>query len=141
MCGAAMFAASNRSLIMNRVWKLFSAIIAGSAVGTAISAQPLAAAPIAALASLGKPPAADVQTVQWGTQYGPDYDYYGPRYPSNPSGNWNAGERPNTETQYGSDYDGYGPGYRSNPSRTWNPGERSNTGTQYGPDYEYYGVR
>jgi hypothetical protein len=121
---------------MNLTCKLFSAIIAIGAVGTAISAQPLAAAPIAALASLRQAPAVDVQTVQWRTQYGADYDYYGPRYRSNPSGNWNAGERSNTQTQYGSDYGHYGPRYRSNPSRTWNPGERSN-----GPDYGYYGVR
>jgi hypothetical protein len=131
---------------MKLVWKLFSATIAIGAIGTAISAQPLAAAPIAALASLHKAPAVDVQTVQWrdgnwGMQYGSDYDYYGPRYRSNRSGNWNPGERSNTGTQYGSDYGYNGPRYRSNPSRTWNSGERSNAGTQYGADYGYYGPR
>jgi Ni/Co efflux regulator RcnB len=129
---------------MSVICKLFGATIAVGVVGIAISAQSLAAARIAALASLRKAPAVDVQTVQWrdrnwGTQYGSDYDYYGPRYRSNRSGNWNPGERLNTETQYGSDYGHYG--RRSSPSRAWNPGERSNAGTQYGPDYGYYGPR
>jgi Ni/Co efflux regulator RcnB len=129
---------------MSLFGKLFGATIAVGVVATAISAQPLAAAPIAALASLHKASAVDVQTVQWRdwngrTQYGSDYDYYGPRYRSNRSGNWNPGERLNTETQYGSDYGHYS--RRSSPSRAWNPGERSNAGTQYGPDYGYYGPR
>jgi Ni/Co efflux regulator RcnB len=129
---------------MSVICKLFGATIAVGVVGTAISAQPLAAAPIAALASLHKASAVDVQTVQWRdwngrTQYGSDYDYYGPRYRSDRSGNWNPGERLNTETQYGSDYGHYS--RRSTPSRAWNPGERSNAGTQYGPDYGYYGPR
>ena len=125
---------------MNRACKLFVATFAVGAVGTAAFAPPLAAAPITLLDGL-RAPAVDVQTVQWGTQYGADYDYYGPRYRSYPSGYWNPGERSNTQTQYGSDYGYYGPRYRYSPSRTLNPGERSNTRTQYGPDYGYYGVR
>jgi hypothetical protein len=131
---------------MNLVCKLFSATFMIGTIGMAMFAQPLAAGPIAPPAGLRKAPAVDVQTVQWrdwrwGTQYGADYDYYGPRYRSNPSGNLNSGERSNTDTQYGSDYGYYGPRYRSDPSRTRNPGERSNTRTQYGPDYGYYGPR
>jgi hypothetical protein len=53
---------------------------------------------------------------QWGdrdwnrTQYGPNYDNYGPRYGSPRygwSGNYDRGW--NTGTQYGSDYEYYGP--------------------------------
>jgi hypothetical protein len=131
---------------MNLVFKLFSASVAIGAVSAATFPQPLAATPIALLADLRNVTAADVQTVQWrdwnsGTQYGTDYDYYGPRYRSNPSENWNPGERSNTETQYGSDYGYYGSRYRSSSPRTRNPGERSSTVTQCGPDYGYYGPR
>jgi hypothetical protein len=78
-----------------------------------------------------------------GTQYGPDYQYYGPRYgapaygaPGNYDPGWNTG------TQYGADYQYYGPrygapvyGWTGNYDRGWN------TGTQYGPDYQYSGPR
>jgi len=77
------------------------------------------------------------------TQYGPNYDNYGPRYGApayQSSGSydrgWNAG------TQYGPNYDNYGPRYGApryqssgNYDRGWN------TGTQYGSDYQYYGPR
>src|SRR5262249_16497198 len=131
---------------MNLVCKLFSAGVAIGAVSATTFPQPLAAAPIGLLAGLGNVPVVDVQTVQWrdwnsGTQYGTDYDYYGPRYRSNPPGNWNPGGRSNTETQYGSDYGYYGSRYRSSPRHTRNPGEYSSTGTQYGPDYGDYGPR
>jgi hypothetical protein len=49
------------------------------------------------------------RTVQWGgwntgTQYGPDYSYYGSRSGSRYSRSRNLGERSNTGTQYGPDY-------------------------------------
>jgi hypothetical protein len=103
------------SLAMKLACRVVVATFAIGAVGTAAFAQQLAAAPIAALANLNKAPAVDVQTMQWGTQYGPDYGYYGPRYRSYPSGYSNPGERSNTRSQYGADYGYYGPRYRVGP--------------------------
>jgi hypothetical protein len=129
---------------MNLSCKLFVATFAVGAVVGSAAFVPLAAAPITLLDGLRKAPAVDVQTVQQGgldtvQQYGLDYSYYGPRYRSTRSGDWNRGERSSTRSQYGLDYGYYGPRYRSGSSPTRNPGERSPTETQYGPDYRYYG--
>jgi len=121
---------------MNLTKKLFGTIFPISAIGTVMCTLPLAAAPITALDGLRNAPVGDVQTVQWGgTQYGPDYSYYGSRYGSRYYRSGNPGERSNTRTQYGPDYSYYGSPYGSRYYRSRNPGERSNTRTQYGPDY------
>jgi len=102
------------------------------------------AAPITAAAGFQNTAGTPVQTVQWrnwdsGTQYGSDYEYYGPRYGTAAPATRNLGEPSPTGTQYGSDYNYYGPRYGSTAPRTWNPGEPSPMGTQYGSDYQYYG--
>jgi hypothetical protein len=103
---------------MKLATKLFTATFVIGAIGAATFALPAEAAPITAPAGLQNAPRAHVQTVQWrrgwdsgGTQYGPDYEYYGPRsgsgyYQAGPG--YNAGG-PASGTQYGPDYDDYGP--------------------------------
>jgi hypothetical protein len=126
--------------------KLFSAAFVISAIGAATFTPRSEAAPIAASAGLKNAPGAHKQMVQWrgwdsGTQYGPDYGYYGPRYGSGSSRSRNLGEGSTTGTQYGPDYQYYGPRYGSGFSRSRNLGEGSTTGTQYGSDYQNYGPR
>jgi len=108
---------------MKPATKLFTATFVIGAIGAATFTLPGEAAPITALAGLQNAAGADVQTVQWrsnrgepsttGTQYGDDYEYYGPRYGSSSSRSRNRGEPSTTGTQYGDDYENYGPRRRT----------------------------
>jgi hypothetical protein len=103
---------------MKLVTKLLTATVVFGAVGAASFTSPADAAPITAPTGFQSASGADVQTVQWrrrgwetGTQLGPDYENYGPRYGA---GNYqpNQGyyeQGPASGTQYGSDYQYYGP--------------------------------
>jgi hypothetical protein len=149
-CGATRQSviSKNWESIMKLATELFTATFV---IGAATLALPANAAPITAPAGLQNASGPRVQTVQWlgggniGTQYGPDYDYYGPRYGSGAyqvSPGYNAGEQVGG-TQYGPDYGYYGPRYGSGAyqvSPGYNAGEQVG-GTQYGPDYDYNGPR
>jgi hypothetical protein len=119
----------------------FNATFAIAAIGAAMFTLPVQAAPITAAGGLRQAAGVDVQTVQGGTQYGPDYGYYGPRYGSQVPRSSNRGEGSNTYSQFGDDYNYYGPRSGSRSYRSRNLGEGSPTGTQYGSDYQYYGPR
>jgi hypothetical protein len=104
-------------------------LTAALVIGATTLALPANAAPISAPAALQNASRPDVETVQWlgdwngGTQYGPDYGYYGPRYgiapgPYQPGPDYSVGDGQYGGTQLGPDYGNYGPRYGSGYSES-----------------------